>query len=69
MRNTVATTIVKAGVKENVIPGAAEAYINVRLVPGSVPWDVLKQVETAIGDPSVKVSLATTMSEAEARDY
>jgi acetylornithine deacetylase/succinyl-diaminopimelate desuccinylase-like protein len=69
MRNTVATTIVKAGVKENVIPGAAEAYINVRLVPGSVPWDVLKQVEAAIGDPSVKVSLAGEMSDAEARDY
>lgn len=69
MRNTVATTIVKAGVKENVIPGAAEAYINVRLVPGSVPWDVLKQVEAAIGDPDIKVTLATTMSDTEAREY
>jgi len=69
MRNTVATTIVKAGVKENVIPGSAEAYINVRLVPGSLPWDVLKQVEEAIGDPNVKVTLATTMSDAEAREH
>jgi len=69
MRNTVATTIVKAGIKENVIPGAAEAYINVRLVPGALPWDVLRQVEQAIDDPAVKVSVATTMSEAEARDY
>ena len=69
MRNTVATTIVKAGVKENVIPGTAEAYVNVRLVPGSSPWVVQKQVEAAIGDPDVKVSVAIDMPDDQARKF
>lgn len=69
MRNTVAPTIVKAGVKENVIPGAAEAYVNIRLVPGSTPWDVQQQVEKVVSDPDVKISVDTTMNEADARAY
>ncbi|MBS0389235.1 MAG: M20/M25/M40 family metallo-hydrolase, partial [Proteobacteria bacterium] len=69
MRNTVAATIVRAGVKENVIPGSAEAYLNLRLVPGSTPWDVKDQVEKLIADPDVKVSVDTRLSDADARAY
>ena len=69
MRNTVATTIIKAGVKENVIPGTAEAYVNVRLVPGSTPWDVRSQVEKAIADPDIKISVDSTLPEADAKAY
>lgn len=50
MRNTVATTIVKAGVKENVIPGKAEATINSRIVPGSSVFKVIKEIKKVIED-------------------
>ncbi|KQL46562.1 peptidase M20 [Brevibacillus choshinensis] len=69
MRNTVAPTIIQAGVKENVIPGSAEAIINVRLVPGSTPFEVMEQLQNVIADPEVKVSLASNMSEEEAGKY
>lgn len=58
MRNTFTPTIEQAGIKENVIPGAAKALINVRLIPGgSVPADVIKQLKAVIDDPGVKIRL------------
>jgi len=69
MRNTVAPTMLKAGIKENVIPGTAEAILNVRLIPGSTPWEVMDQLRTVIDDPTVTVQLGGTMSEEQARHF
>ncbi|MFM1650604.1 M20/M25/M40 family metallo-hydrolase [Brevibacillus sp. B_LB10_24] len=69
MRNTVAPTMVNAGIKENVIPGTAEAIINVRLVPGSTPYEVMEQLRKVVNDPEVKIELASGMTDSEAREY
>ena len=37
MRNTFAPVMMNAGFRSNVIPGSAEATINVRLIPGTDP--------------------------------
>jgi len=37
LRNTISITVVKAGYKTNVIPGTAEAELDVRLCPGRIP--------------------------------
>ena len=37
LRNTISITVVKAGYKTNVIPGTAEAELDVRLLPGRGP--------------------------------
>mgnify|MGYP003694463281 CR=1 FL=1 len=37
LRNTISITIVRAGYKTNVIPGTAEAELDVRLLPGEDP--------------------------------
>lgn len=68
MRNTVASTMLDAGIKENVIPGQAEAIVNVRLIPGSMPFTVMEQIRNLINDPKVKVELAH-MTEKEGREY
>lgn len=67
MRNTIAETMVNAGIKENVIPGSADAIVNLRLIPGSTPWDVIAEMRAVIADPSVAITLASGMTEAQAR--
>jgi acetylornithine deacetylase/succinyl-diaminopimelate desuccinylase-like protein len=48
----------QAGFRSNVIPGSAEATINIRLIPGTDPNDVVRELQKAVGDPAVDVKLA-----------
>jgi acetylornithine deacetylase/succinyl-diaminopimelate desuccinylase-like protein len=57
MRNTLAPVIMNGGFRSNVIPGSAEATINVRLIPGTDPASVVTLVERMINDPRVSVKL------------
>jgi acetylornithine deacetylase/succinyl-diaminopimelate desuccinylase-like protein len=55
LRNTISITIVKAGYKTNVIPGTAEAELDVRLLPGEDPEAFLSELRSVIDDPSVEI--------------
>jgi carboxypeptidase PM20D1 len=56
MRTTAVPTIVKAGIKENVIPGKASAVVNFRLLPGdSISW-VIRQVKRTINDSRIRIT-------------
>lgn len=59
MRNTIAPVLMNAGFRGNVIPGSAEATINVRIIPGTDPNDIVRDFQRVIGDPRVEVRLAT----------
>jgi acetylornithine deacetylase/succinyl-diaminopimelate desuccinylase-like protein len=48
--NTVNATIVRGGDKINVIPSKIEVELDVRLVPGSTPEEVLQEIQGIIGD-------------------
>ena len=56
IRDTVAITVVRAGDKENVLPGLAEATLNVRLLPGHEPEAFLAQLRDRIADERVRIS-------------
>lgn len=58
-RDTVATTLVRAGVKDNVIPAHAQANVNARLRPETSPEAFLEQLQARVG-PDVEVSLGGT---------
>jgi acetylornithine deacetylase/succinyl-diaminopimelate desuccinylase-like protein len=58
IRNTFAPVVLNAGFRSNVIPGSAEATINVRLIPGTDPTVVVRELQQAIGDPAIEVKLA-----------
>lgn len=62
MRNTIAPVLMNAGFRSNVIPGSAEATINVRTIPGTDPNDIVREFERVIGDPAVSVRLSTPAS-------
>jgi acetylornithine deacetylase/succinyl-diaminopimelate desuccinylase-like protein len=59
MRNTIAPTIIAGGFRSNVIPGSAEATLNLRLIPGTDPRTMVTLIEQLINDPRVKVKLAS----------
>jgi len=58
LRNTIAPVLMNAGFRGNVIPGSAEATINVRTIPGTDPADVVREFQQVIHDPRVDVRLS-----------
>ena len=54
--NTLNATIIRAGVKNNVIPAVAEAEVDCRLLAGTDPEEWRRQVVERIGDERVEVS-------------
>jgi acetylornithine deacetylase/succinyl-diaminopimelate desuccinylase-like protein len=59
MRNTIAPVLMNAGFRSNVIPGSAEATINVRTIPGTDPNAIVRDFERVIGDPAVTARLSS----------
>jgi acetylornithine deacetylase/succinyl-diaminopimelate desuccinylase-like protein len=55
LRNTISITVVRAGYKTNVIPGTAEAELDVRLLPGEEPEAFLQELRGVIDDASVEI--------------
>jgi acetylornithine deacetylase/succinyl-diaminopimelate desuccinylase-like protein len=55
LRDTISITVVRAGYKTNVIPGTAEAELDVRLLPGSEREAFLAEIRRVVADPSVEV--------------
>lgn len=64
---TMAPTILKAGIKDNVLPIDATAIVNFRILPGETVQGVLAHVKKAIDNPDIEVkSLRESDSEPSA---
>jgi acetylornithine deacetylase/succinyl-diaminopimelate desuccinylase-like protein len=57
MRDTIAPTMLTAGTARNVIPGAATANLNVRLLPGDSVNTVLLNLNKLVNDAQVKLEV------------
>ena len=57
VRNTIAITGIKGSDKVNVIPAAAAAELDVRLLPGEEPKAFIETLRRVIGDPSIKIEV------------
>ncbi len=57
MRDTVAPTMLSAGVRANVIPGEARAILNVRLLPGDSINAVLADLTKLVNDPQIRFEI------------
>jgi carboxypeptidase PM20D1 len=55
LRTTTAITIVNAGNKENVLPGVAQAVVNLRLLPGDTAQAVAAWVQAQVADERVQI--------------
>ena len=57
MRDTIAPTMLSAGVANNVIPAEARANLNVRLLPGNTIDAVVNELNKLVNDPQVKLEV------------
>ncbi len=57
VRTTTAPTMIKGGVKANVLAPRASALVNFRLLPGDTADDVVAHVAAAVADPRVKATV------------
>jgi acetylornithine deacetylase/succinyl-diaminopimelate desuccinylase-like protein len=55
MRNTIAPVIINGGFRTNVIPGSAEATVNVRVIPGTPPADIAAMLKRVIADDRIEI--------------
>ena len=55
LRTTTAPTMLRGGVKENVLPTKASAKINFRIIPGETVASVMEQVRTIVDDKRILV--------------
>lgn len=53
MRDSIAPTMLEAGVRNNVIPGEARANLNIRLLPGDTIDALLADLTKLVNDPQV----------------
>jgi acetylornithine deacetylase/succinyl-diaminopimelate desuccinylase-like protein len=56
LHTTCVATQLSGGHAPNALPQRAAANVNCRIFPGRAPEEIRRQIETAIGDPGVKVS-------------
>jgi acetylornithine deacetylase/succinyl-diaminopimelate desuccinylase-like protein len=57
IRDTVAPTILQAGIRANVIPSEARATLNVRLVPGDTITALVAELNKVVNDPKVRLEV------------
>lgn len=62
MRDTLAPVLMNAGFRSNVIPGSAEATINLRLIPGTDANAVIADLQRVVNDPAVTIRTANQIS-------
>jgi acetylornithine deacetylase/succinyl-diaminopimelate desuccinylase-like protein len=55
LTDTISVTMCNAGVKANVIPAAAEAVLDCRLLPGRDPAEFIAQLRAVIDDPRIQI--------------
>jgi acetylornithine deacetylase/succinyl-diaminopimelate desuccinylase-like protein len=64
IRNTIAPVIINGGFRANVIPGSAEAMVNLRLIPGSDPAALVRDIARVIGDTTIHLSIGSRIYQA-----
>ncbi len=57
IRTTTAITMIDGGVKDNILPARARAFVNFRLLPGDRVADLMAHVRKVVNDDAVQLSL------------
>ena len=58
LHDTIAPTMLQAGVRSNVIPSEASANLNIWLMPGDSINDIIAQLAKTVGDSQIRFELA-----------
>ena len=60
VRNIFVPTIVGGGFRSNVLPGTAEATVNMRMLPGQRPRPLLRELRRVVADRRVRIAPIVT---------
>lgn len=63
LRDTIAPTMLQAGVRVNVVPSVATANLNIRMLPGHSIEELMGQFTKIVNDPQIKFQLAPDSGE------
>ena len=63
LRDTIAPTMLQAGVRVNVVPSEASANLNIRMLPGHSIMELMGEFTKLVNDPQVKFKLAEDSGE------
>lgn len=63
VRTTTAVTVIRGGVKDNVLPGEATAIVNFRVLPGDSAQSVIEHIRSVVHNPAVTVEISGGTSE------
>lgn len=58
LRDSIAPTILRAGIRSNVVPSEARATLNIRLLPGDSINDLVAELRKLVNDPQVRFEVA-----------
>jgi acetylornithine deacetylase/succinyl-diaminopimelate desuccinylase-like protein len=59
IRNTIAPTLINGGFRVNVIPGSAEATLNLRMIPGSEPAQLVATLKKIVADSAIEFTMSS----------
>jgi carboxypeptidase PM20D1 len=68
LHTTMAPTLLRAGVKDNVLPSEARAVVNFRILPGDTVEGVVAHVRGALADPGVELRVLDAREPSRAAD-
>lgn len=57
IRTTHAATLIRGGIKDNILPAEASAKINFRLLPGDSQETVLQHIQKVVDDPRIRAEI------------
>jgi len=63
LRDTIAPTMLQAGVRVNVVPSEATANLNIRMLPGHSIQELIGQFAKIVNDPQIRFQLAPDSGE------
>ncbi len=58
LRDSIAPTILRAGIQSNVVPSEARATLNIRLLPGDSVAAVVEELKKLVNDPQIRFEVA-----------
>ncbi|HEX2714648.1 MAG TPA: M20/M25/M40 family metallo-hydrolase [Candidatus Acidoferrales bacterium] len=61
LRNSVAPTMLRAGIRSNVVPSEARANLNIRLLPGERVEPLLLELTRLVNDPQIRFELESSL--------
>jgi acetylornithine deacetylase/succinyl-diaminopimelate desuccinylase-like protein len=54
LRDTIALTMLQAGIRRNVVPAEARGVLNIRLLPGDMAGTLLEKLGQVVSDPQIR---------------